>query len=326
MAESNAAAERCSEIVAAYREQTGAVNEALAEALGIAVEATFGEVQPWDDAQHAEAIQGPGLAIALPTDLGGWVLLVPESGRLLPDGYADPGPGQQERLQALATRLGQIGAGATPQQAAQVWAGRVERLDEALRRSAPAPDAQVVVCRLAHDAQPTSALLVCPVAYPNKLPDAGAKPASQTDPASTATSAQLRGVESPKPHDGRPAAEIDGDLGLSRLPIYARSLLRIQVPVSVRLASKRQKIGQVVQLCPGSIISFDKTCDEMLDLLAGGCRVGLGEAVKVGDKFGLRILSISMPHERFGRVLQPRRVAEPHGRTVAQKQADPNTS
>ena len=38
---------------------------------------------------------------------------------------------------------------------------------------------------------------------------------------------------------------------------------------------------------------------QMLDLEAGGHPVAHGEAVKVGDKFGLRITSVRLPDERF---------------------------
>ena len=37
----------------------------------------------------------------------------------------------------------------------------------------------------------------------------------------------------------------------------------------------------------------------MLDLDVGKRRVARGEAVKVGDKFGLRITSMVLPEERF---------------------------
>jgi flagellar motor switch protein FliN/FliY len=103
---------------------------------------------------------------------------------------------------------------------------------------------------------------------------------------------------SPTATESPQAAAAEGD-PLARLPVYARSLLRIRVPVQVRLASKRQSIGQIVDLCAGSIITFTKTCDEMLELKAGGCNIAVGEAVKVGDKFGLRISSMTMPNERF---------------------------
>jgi hypothetical protein len=37
----------------------------------------------------------------------------------------------------------------------------------------------------------------------------------------------------------------------------------------------------------------------MLELDAAELPIGLGEAVKVGDKFGLRITSMLLPEERF---------------------------
>jgi flagellar motor switch/type III secretory pathway protein FliN len=83
------------------------------------------------------------------------------------------------------------------------------------------------------------------------------------------------------------------------LPDYTRSLLRVKVPVVVNLARKRQPLSQILDLGPGSIIHFDKSCDKMLDLDVGGHPVATGEAVKVGDKFGLRLNSMILPDERF---------------------------
>ena len=83
------------------------------------------------------------------------------------------------------------------------------------------------------------------------------------------------------------------------MPPYTRSLLQITVPVVVTLAEKRQPLGRIIEFGPGSIIQFDKSCEEMLDLSVGNHRIACGEAVKVGDKFGLRITSITLPQERF---------------------------
>ena len=83
------------------------------------------------------------------------------------------------------------------------------------------------------------------------------------------------------------------------LPPYTRSLLRISVPVVVTLAEKRQSLGRIIEIGPGSILQFDKSCEEMLDLSVGNRSIAWGEAVKVGDKFGLRITSITPPEERF---------------------------
>ena len=76
---------------------------------------------------------------------------------------------------------------------------------------------------------------------------------------------------------------------LNRLPEYSRRLLQIQVPVRVTLASQRKSIQEIIELGPGSIVKFDKTCDEPLELCIGDRPVAQGEVVKVGDKFGLKI-------------------------------------
>ena len=79
-------------------------------------------------------------------------------------------------------------------------------------------------------------------------------------------------------------------------------MLRIRVPVSVTLASARKPIGLIVELGPGAILQFDKSCEEMLELGVGDRQIASGEAVKVGDMFGLRVTSIVLPEERFNSV------------------------
>jgi flagellar motor switch protein FliN len=89
---------------------------------------------------------------------------------------------------------------------------------------------------------------------------------------------------------------------LAQLPAYARSLLRIEVPAVVTLATTRLSISRVLELAPGTILHFEKSCDDPLTLTVGGCDVAVGETVKVGEKFGLRIMSMTMPEEKFERV------------------------
>lgn len=86
---------------------------------------------------------------------------------------------------------------------------------------------------------------------------------------------------------------------LRSLPPYARSLLRISVPVVVTLASTRMSLQRILQIGPGSIVPLDKSCEDPLTLQVGNHDLAVGEAVKVGDKFGLRINSMVMPEEKF---------------------------
>lgn len=76
---------------------------------------------------------------------------------------------------------------------------------------------------------------------------------------------------------------------LNSLPAHARKLLQVCVPLQVKLASQRKSVQEIVELGPGSIVKFDKTCDEPLELMVGDRVFARGEVVKVGDKFGLRI-------------------------------------
>ena len=91
-------------------------------------------------------------------------------------------------------------------------------------------------------------------------------------------------------------------LSFESLPAFSRSLLRIKVPVMVTLAAKKQPVNKIVELLPGSIIQFNKSCEEMLELEVSGQPIALGECVKVGDKFGLRVTSLILPGERFENV------------------------
>lgn len=74
-----------------------------------------------------------------------------------------------------------------------------------------------------------------------------------------------------------------------RLEAYVRQLLHIRVPVQVTLAAQRKSVQEIIELGPGSIVKFEKTCDQPLELTVGGRTIAHGEVVKVGDKFGVRI-------------------------------------
>jgi flagellar motor switch/type III secretory pathway protein FliN len=87
--------------------------------------------------------------------------------------------------------------------------------------------------------------------------------------------------------------------GLANLPGYSRSLLRIEVPIVVTLATTRLPVSRILELGPGTIVHFEKSYDSPLMLTIGNCDVAVGDAVKIGDKFGLRISSMVMPQEKF---------------------------
>jgi flagellar motor switch protein FliN/FliY len=69
-------------------------------------------------------------------------------------------------------------------------------------------------------------------------------------------------------------------------------ILHMQVPVIVKLAERKLTLAEVMRLGPGAIIEFLKSNDEPLELLINNKPIGLGDAVKVGENFGLKINQI----------------------------------
>ena len=78
----------------------------------------------------------------------------------------------------------------------------------------------------------------------------------------------------------------------SRTLAHLAETLRIRVSVVVTLVSGSQSVEDLLQVGPGSILQFDKACTDPLTLEISGRTVAVGEVVKVGDKFGLRIIAV----------------------------------
>lgn len=73
---------------------------------------------------------------------------------------------------------------------------------------------------------------------------------------------------------------------------FQQGILKIQTDVSVTLARQNVSLQNVLGLVPGSMLIFDKHYAEPLMLEANGLPIASGETVKIGDKFGIRILEI----------------------------------
>jgi flagellar motor switch protein FliN len=69
-------------------------------------------------------------------------------------------------------------------------------------------------------------------------------------------------------------------------------ILHLQVPLIVRLAERKMHCSEVMRLGTGAIIEFFKSSDRPLELLVNNKVIALGEAVKVGENFGLRIKQV----------------------------------
>jgi flagellar motor switch protein FliN/FliY len=97
-----------------------------------------------------------------------------------------------------------------------------------------------------------------------------------------------------------------GSQGLSQAAsgVRVRRLLNVPVQVSVRLAEKRVELDSVVSLVPGAIITFNKSCEDSLDLYVNNQHFARGEAVKIGEKFGLRLTEVDVKPVRLPRIIE----------------------
>lgn len=80
-------------------------------------------------------------------------------------------------------------------------------------------------------------------------------------------------------------------------PNELERILRLSVPLIVRLAERKMNCSEVMRLGNGAIIEFSKSSDQPLELLVNNKVIAVGEAVKVGENFGLRIKQVGEPKQ-----------------------------
>ncbi|MBT8487005.1 MAG: FliM/FliN family flagellar motor switch protein [Phycisphaerales bacterium] len=83
------------------------------------------------------------------------------------------------------------------------------------------------------------------------------------------------------------------------MPADLQAILKIEVPVSVQIASRSMPVGDVLNLAPGAIIELPKHAEEELEILVSNKPVGLGRAVKVGENFGIRVTFVGDVRDRI---------------------------
>ena len=295
-------AEFTSELSAEVLAACEAGKEEIAGALGRALDAEF-EVSAVEEAEFdadspPDGFDGAGLAVVIELDEVAAVVVVPEATGLLPDWYASPDATGTSKLTTLAQELGML---TLPESlmASNFLAGSVSSLGESLARGELAESTGCVALRLAVGEKQGSAHLLWPVAKATAIFDAkpeAAEPVAEVNPEPAAETPS----ESPT---AAPVAAVTEAFGEGpeyvNLPPYARSLLQIRVPVTVTLARKKRVVSRILTIAPGAILQFDKACDEVLEMEIGDQAIAEGEAVKVGDRFGIRITQIQLPDERF---------------------------
>lgn len=89
-----------------------------------------------------------------------------------------------------------------------------------------------------------------------------------------------------------------GEPGLARI-------LGILVPVSAVLAERLLPVEAILQIRPGTILEFDVPFGSDLSIRIGDHMLGHGQAVKVGEHFGLRVTAIETVRQRIEAMGKP---------------------
>lgn len=76
-------------------------------------------------------------------------------------------------------------------------------------------------------------------------------------------------------------------------------ILDIPVTLSMEIGQTRITINELMKLGKDSVIELQRMTDEPLDVLVNGTLVAHGEAVVVGDRFGIRLTDVISPQERL---------------------------
>lgn len=302
------------EIAAEVRSACQAGQEEISQALQRALDATFelmvGEAGEMNVDNLPQELSGPALIFVFQIGEQAALAVLSESSGLVPTWCAEPDAVDQGKLQTLALELGAtlFPAALATQNCTFAY---VRDVAAALRSARVSASAVALAIALKSGEKRGNLTLLWPAAEAGALLARDQPLPSVTHLEGAAQPAPVNPTTQPLPPPPPRRNVYYGDLeeGIRLLPPYSRSLLRIRVAVTVTLAESKQPLKTVLNIGTGSIIHFNKSCDDTLTLEVAGHKVAVGETVKVGDKFGLWITSMIMPNERFW-VISSRQQAE----------------
>jgi flagellar motor switch protein FliN len=288
--------------------------EAFRTSLGCEVRLSAGEPSGLDAAGDLADFQVPGLVVSMVVGEQGLIVLIPQT-LPLPAWYREPDASQNNRLQTLAQELSvQLLPADLPAESYAAIA--TENLIEVAQSAQATASAKMVELSVfPADGTPEAAsakiLVIVPVAAPpapwgadtgsyeesdhNAIMAAFAEEGAETELADADADSELQSAAaSGDSHSAAVSAEA---------ALRALRIMRVPVTVSVRLAERKMSLGTVVALVPGSLVTFNKSCEDLLDLYVNNHRFCQGEAIKIGESFGLKVTKVGLIEERGERIV-----------------------
>ena len=106
-------------------------------------------------------------------------------------------------------------------------------------------------------------------------------------------------VSAPPPKAG--AASVGPFDGGSRGNDGLSFVMDVPVELTIELGRKTTRIGEVLRLGPGSILELSKANGEPLDVYVNNRLIARGEAVVVGERYGIRLTEVVVNDDGRGR-------------------------
>lgn len=274
------------QMIAALTGTTAALTESFAQCFDMPWTLSAGESGPWNLQDGPADFQGPGLVALFEVDGEGVAVLIPET-LTLPDWYDHPNESQKARLDTLAMEwsMNLFPPELEPSRFATI---QTPRLGYFIEQCQPRDWAAAVTLVVTEgESTPVGGLLVVwPLATPRF--ETSAEPAPRSAPAMVAPE--------------KPVVAVSDDISPTGPDPLSR-LRGLPVQVSVRLAEKKITVSQLLAIANGSLITFPKSCEALLDLYVNNARYCRGEAVKIGENFGLKINEVGTTEERASKIL-----------------------
>jgi flagellar motor switch protein FliN/FliY len=86
--------------------------------------------------------------------------------------------------------------------------------------------------------------------------------------------------------------EVTGQSDSPRGPASLGFVMDVPVEVTVEIGRRSMKIAELLRIGPGSVLELDKAAGEPLDVYVNNRRIARGEAVVVGDRYGVRLTEV----------------------------------
>jgi flagellar motor switch protein FliN/FliY len=69
-------------------------------------------------------------------------------------------------------------------------------------------------------------------------------------------------------------------------------LFDIPIELTVEVGKRKMTMGELVEVMPGTVVELDRPAGDNLDIVANGKLIARGEAVLVGERYGVRIMEV----------------------------------